>query len=53
MASAAWAGESGAPRLAIFVFAEFLGGYTAYGFFHLYLGWRAHACTLGVAKALR
>jgi len=52
MAAAAWAGEPGAPRLAIFVFAVLLGGYTAHGFFHLYLGARAADYTLGVATAM-
>ena len=52
MAAAAWAGVAGAPRLAIFVFAVLLGGYTAHGFFHLYLGWRAQGYTLGVATAM-
>ncbi len=52
MAAAALAAEPGASRLAIFIFAALLGGYTAHGFVHLYLGWRAHAYTLGVATAL-
>ncbi|MGO9358607.1 MAG: HXXEE domain-containing protein [Xanthobacteraceae bacterium] len=52
MAAAAWAAEPGAWRLAIFTFAVLLGGYTAHGFVHLYLGWRAHRYTLGVATAL-
>jgi hypothetical protein len=52
MAAAAWAAEPGASHLAIFTFAVLLGGYTAHGFSHLYLGWRAHQYTLGVATAL-
>ncbi len=52
MAAAAWAAEPGASHLAIFTFALLLGGYTAHGFVHLYLGWRAHEYTLGVATAL-
>ena len=52
MAAAAWATEPGASHLAIFTFAVLLGGYTAHGFVHLYLGWRAHQYTLGVATAL-
>jgi len=52
MAAAAWAAEPGASHLAIFIFAVLLGGYTAHDFVHLYLGWRAHAYTLGVATAL-
>ena len=52
MAAAAWAGEAGAPRLAIFVFAVLLGSYTTHGLFHLYLGWRAHGYTLGVATTM-
>jgi hypothetical protein len=52
MAAAAWAAEPGAPRLAIFIFAVLLGGYTAHGIVHLYLGWRAHKYTLGVATAM-
>jgi hypothetical protein len=52
MAAAAWATEPGASHLAIFAFAVLLGGYTAHGFVHLYLGWRAHQYTLGVATAL-
>ena len=52
MAAAEWAGEPGALRLAIFIFAVLLGGYTAHGFFHLYLGWRAHTYTLGVTTAM-
>ena len=52
MSAAAWAAEPGASRLAIFMFAVLLGGYTAHGFVHLYLGWRAHQYTLGVATAL-
>ena len=51
-AVAAWAAESDTSRLAIFVFAVFLGGYTAHGFFHLYMGWRAKRYTMGVASAL-
>jgi len=50
MAAAAWATEPGASHLAIFTFAVLLGG--GDGFVHLYLGWRAHQCTLGVATAL-
>ena len=52
MAAAAWATEPGASHLAIFAFAVLLGGYTAHGFVHLYLGWRARQYTLGVATAL-
>ncbi len=52
MAAAAWATEPGASHLAMFTFAVLLGGYTAHGFAHLYLGWRAHQYTLGVATAL-
>jgi len=52
MAAAAWATQPGASHLAIFTFAVLLGGYTAHGFVHLYLGWRAHQYTLGVATAL-
>ena len=53
MAAAAWATQPGASHLAIFTFAVLLGGYTAHAFFnHLYLGWRAHEYTLGVATAL-
>jgi hypothetical protein len=52
MSAAAWAAEPGASRLAIFTFAVLLGGYTAHGFVHLYLGWRAHGYTPGVATAL-
>ncbi len=52
MAAATWAGEPGASRLAIFTFAVLLGGYTAHGFGHLYLGLRAHQYTPGVATAL-
>jgi hypothetical protein len=52
MSAAAWAAEPGASRLAIFMFAVLLGGYTAHGFVHLYLGWRNHGYTLGVATAL-
>ncbi|MGD1037594.1 MAG: HXXEE domain-containing protein [Roseiarcus sp.] len=52
MAAAAWATEPGASHLAIFAFAVLLGGYTAHGFVHLYLRWRAHQYTLGVATAL-
>ena len=52
MAAAAWATQPGASHLAIFTFAVLLGGYTAHGFVHLYLGWRAHRYTLGVATAL-
>jgi hypothetical protein len=51
-AAASWAAEPGAPRLAIFIFAVLLGGYTAHGFAHLYMGWRAKEYTLGVATAL-
>jgi len=52
MPAAAWAAEPGSPRLAIFTFAVLLGGYMAHGFAHLYLGWRKHGYTLGVATAL-
>ncbi|MGO9173894.1 MAG: HXXEE domain-containing protein [Rhodomicrobium sp.] len=52
MSAAAWAADPGASRLAIFTFAVLLGGYTAHGFAHLYLGWRKHGYTLGVATAL-
>jgi hypothetical protein len=52
MAAAAWAAEPGASHLAIFTFSVLLGGYTAHGFVHLYLGWRALRYTLGVATAL-
>ena len=52
MSSAAWAADPGASRLAIFTFAVLLGGYTAHGFAHLYLGWRKHGYTLGVTTAL-
>jgi hypothetical protein len=52
MAAAAWATAPGASHLATFTFAVLLGGYTAHGFFHLYLGQRAHQYTLGVATAL-
>jgi uncharacterized protein with HXXEE motif len=52
MAAAAWATEPGASQLALFMFAVLLGGYTAHGFVHLYLGWRAHKYTLGVVTAL-
>ena len=52
MAAAAWATEPSASHLAIFTFAVLLGGYTAHAFVHLYLGWRAHQYTLGVATAL-
>ena len=45
-------GGAGCVTLAIFTFAVLLGGYTAHGFVHLYLGWRAHGYTLGVATAL-
>ena len=45
VAASAWAAEPGASRLAIFICAVLLGGYAA----HLYLRWRAHAYTLGVA----
>jgi hypothetical protein len=51
-ASAAWVAEPDASHLAIFVFSVFLGGYTAHGFFHLYMGWRAKRYTMGVASAL-
>jgi hypothetical protein len=40
-AAASRASEPGAPRLATFVFAVLLGGYTAHSFVHLYMGWRA------------
>ena len=52
MTAAAWAAEPAASRLAILTFAVLLGGYTAHGFVHLYLGWCAHKYTLGVATAL-
>jgi len=51
-AAAAWAAQAGSPRLAILVFAVFLGGYTAHGFAHLYMGWHAKKYTMGVATAL-
>jgi len=51
-AAASWAAEPGATRLAIFIFAVLLGGYTAHGFVHLYMGWHAKHYTLGVATAL-
>ncbi len=51
-AAASWAAEPGAPRLAIFIFAVLLGGYTAHGFAHLYMGWHAKHYTLGVATEL-
>ena len=52
MLSAAFATVPDASNLAIFTFAIFLGGYTAHGFVHLYMGWRAHKYTLGVVTAL-
>ena len=52
MAAAAWATEPSASHLAMFTFAVLLGVYTAHGFVHLYLGWRAQQYTLGVATAL-
>jgi hypothetical protein len=52
MAAAAWAATPGTPRAAVYAFAVLLGGYTAHGFVHLYMGWRARKYTLGVATAL-
>ena len=46
MTAAAWAAEPAASRLAILTFAVLLGGYTAHGFVHLYLGWRATSTLL-------
>ena len=51
-AAASWPAEPGAPRLAIFIFAVLLGGYTAHGFVHLSMRWHAKHYTLGAATAL-